>query len=220
MIRKAFIATLLIFASLGAPPAVAEALHFGPGLAGWTAVGFPGIAPAHFAAIDDATLSIATDQAAGMLWHPLSGTTQHARTARWRWRVDVGVAPTDMTRRRADDRAIAIYFVFSDRPELANGPLEILASSTVTALVYVFGGNVPRGSVIASPHMGERGKFIALRPADAGKRVWYDERVELAPDYARAFGRPLPVLIGVAISSDSDDTRARNRASVQALVVE
>jgi hypothetical protein len=218
--RKAFITALLIAASLAARPAAAEILRFEPGLSGWTAVQFPGIAPAHFAAAGDASLAIATDSAAGMLWRPLSGAAKQVRAAHWRWRVDEGVAPTDLTRRGADDRAIGIYFVFSDRPELANGPLETLASSSVTALVYVFGGNAPRGSVTASPHMGGRGKFIALRPADAGKRVWYDESVELAPDYARAFGRPLPVLIGVAISSDSDDTRARNRASVQALVVE
>jgi len=219
--RKILIAAVLIAASMGAPPAAtAETLRFGSDLAGWSVVQFPGIAPAHFAATDDATLSIATDRAAGMLWHPLSGTTQHARTARWRWRVDEGVAPTDLTRRGADDRAIGIYFVFSDRPEPATGPLETLASSAVTALVYVFGGDRPRGTVIASPHMGARGKFIALRGADAGKRVWFDETVELAPDYMRAFGRKMPTLIGIAISSDSDDSRARNRASVQTLVVE
>ncbi|HLA20507.1 MAG TPA: DUF3047 domain-containing protein, partial [Pseudolabrys sp.] len=84
----------------------------------------------------------------------------------------------------------------------------------------VFGGDRPRGTVIASPHMGARGKFIALRAAGAPKRVWHDENVDLAGDYARAFSRTMPPLIGVAISSDSDDTRARNRASVQAMVVE
>src|SRR3972149_1979977 len=153
--RKALIAAVLIAASMAAPPAAtAETLRFGSDLAGWSVVQFPGIAPAHFAATDDATLSIATDRAAGILWHPLSGTTQHARTARWRWRVDEGVAPTDLTRRGADDRAIGIYFVFSDRPEPATGPLETLASSPVTALVSVFGGGRPGGTGIASPHMG------------------------------------------------------------------
>ena len=215
--RRTFTASLVIAASLAAQPVAAEALRFGPSLPDWTAVQFPGIAPAHFSAADDATLNIATDSAAGVLWRALSAK---AKTARWRWRVDEGVAPTDLTQRGADDRAIGIYFVFSDRPGPATGLLGMLASSDVTALVYVFGGDRPRGAVTASPHMGARGKFIALRHAAAPKRVWHDENVDLAADYARAFGRAMPTLIGVAIFSDSDDTRARNRASVQAMVVE
>ena len=130
-----------------------------------------------------------------------------------------GVAATDLAKRGADDRAIAVYFVFSDRPAGARGPMELLSSPYVTALVYVFGGDKPRDSVIPSPHMGERGKFIALRPADANKQVWFDEKVDLAPDYRRAFGRPMPTLIGVAISSDSDNTHARNRSSLQNFVI-
>jgi hypothetical protein len=214
------IGSLLIAASLAACPAAAEALRFAPGLPGWTAVEYPGIAPAHFAAAADGTLAIATDSSAGMLWRLLPGAAAQSATARWRWRVDEGVAPTDLTSRGADDRAIGIYFVFSERPDLVkNGPMAVLASPAVTALVYVFGGDQPRGTVIASPHMGARGKFIALRRADALKRVWYDESVDLARDYARAFGRPMTRLIGVAISSDSDDTRTHNRAGVQGLMV-
>jgi len=217
--RKTMIAAVLMAASFAARPAAAEALRFDPGLAGWTVVAYPGIAPAHFAVTADGTFAISTDSSAGMVWRPLSGATRDARAARWRWRVDEGVAPTDLTRRGADDRAIGIYFVFSERPDAAAGPMQTLASPAVTALVYVFGGDKPRGTVIASPHMGARGKFIALRPADTPHGVWYDERVDLASDYARAFGRDMPNLIGVAISSDSDDTRARNRAGVRGLVV-
>lgn len=217
--QNALVAAFLVLAA-ALTPAAAEAIRFAPGLPGWTVVTFPRIAPAQFAATDDGALAISTDTAAGMLWHPLTGPARQANKARWRWRVDEGVAATDLTRRGADDRAIGLYFVFSDRPEPAATPMETLTSPAVTTLVYVFGGDRPRGSVIASPHMGGRGKFIALRAADAPKRVWHDESVDLAGDYARAFGRSMPALIGVAISSDSDDTRARNRARVQGLVVE
>ena len=209
----------LMTAGLVSGLAAAEAVRFSADLEGWTQVRFPGVAAAEFTASPDGRLAIATDSAAGMLWHPLPALAQPPQTARWRWRVDEGVAATDLARRGADDRAVAVYFVFSDRPAGSRGPMELLSSSTVTTLVYVFGGDKPRDSVIASPHMGERGKFIALRPADASKQVWFDEKVNLAPDYRRAFGRPMPALIGVAISSDSDNTRARNRSSLQNFIV-
>lgn len=218
--RKTLIATILIAAGLTAQPAAAESIHFAPGLAGWTNVAYPGIAPAHFAAAGEDTLAIATDAAAGLLWRPLPAAIRQPRAAQWRWRVDEGVAATDLSQRGADDRAVALYFVFSQRPGAAGGPLQTLAAADVSALVYVFGGDKPRGALLASPHMGERGKFIVLRPAAATKQVWYAENVDLAGDYARAFGRAMPSLIGIAISSDSDDTGARNRALVQALVVD
>ena len=96
----------------------------------------------------------------------------------------------------------------------------MLGSPSVSALVYVFGGDRPRGEIVSSPHMGARGKFVVLRPADTRKGEWLDERVDIAKDYARAFGRPPPLLLAVAISSDSDDTRTRNRARIEALAID
>jgi hypothetical protein len=83
----------------------------------------------------------------------------------------------------------------------------------------VFGGDKPRGQILPSPHMGERGKFIVLRPADAQKSIWVDEEVDLGADHVRAFGRPAPQLLAVIIMSDSDDTRTRNRADIEALAL-
>ncbi len=134
--------------------------------------------------------------------------------------VTEGVSPTDMTKRGADDRALGVYFVFGTAADSAKSPLALLGSSTVTALVYVFGGDKPRGSVLASPHMGARGKFIILRPADAQKGIWFDETVDLSKDYARAFGTRPPLLLAIAISSDSDDTHRRNRAKLRGLTID
>lgn len=217
--RHAAIIAMLIATNLVARPAMAEALRFDPGLPGWTAVAFPGVAPTRFAAPGDNTLAVSADSAAGLLWRPLSGPIGRPVRANWRWRVDQGVAPADLAKRGADDRSLGVYFVFGDGPAGAQDAMALLTSPSVTTLVYVFGGDRPRGSVVASPHMGPRGKFIVLRPASTAKQTWLDETVDVAADYLRAFGREMPALIGVAISSDSDDTRARNRASVQDFVV-
>jgi hypothetical protein len=87
----------------------------------------------------------------------------------------------------------------------------------VTALVYVFGGDRQRGAVLPSPHMGPRGKFVVLRRADAAKAVWHSEQADFAVDYRRAFGKAPDMLLAVAVISDSDDTRTRNRAEIEAL---
>lgn len=217
---RTFISTVLIALGFAAEPAVAGTIRFSPGLEDWTKVKFPGIAAVDFSASPDGRLTITADSASGMLWQSLPEGGDAPRKARWRWRVEQGVAATDLTRRGADDRAIAVYFVFSERPGGSYSPMQLLASSAVTTLAYVFGGDRPRDSIIASPHMGRRGKFITLRPAGASKQIWLDETADLSSDYRRAFGLPMPNLIGVAISSDSDDTRALNRASLQDLTID
>jgi hypothetical protein len=202
--------------------AAAEPLDFGPDLPrnGWVLVSFPRIPPASFAAIDPSTLKVSTDASAGLLWRQIDGPLRQARIASWRWTVTEGVPPTDLTQRRSDDRALGIYFVFGTAVDASETPLTLLGSPTVTALVYVFGGDRPRGSVLPSPHMGARGKFLVLRPADAQKDAWFDETADLAKDYARAFGALPPLLLAVAISSDSDDTRERNRAKLRSFTIE
>ena len=131
--------------------------------------------------------------------------------------IDGGVPPTDLTRRGKDDRALAVYFIFGASADRAKGAMALLSSRSARTLVYVFGGDRPRGSMLPSPHMGERGKFIVLRAADAPQRQWLNESVDLVSDHVRAFGQKPSLLLAVAISSDSDDTRGRNRARLRDL---
>lgn len=202
--------------------AAAEELAFGPDLqrAGWSIVSFPGIAPASFKASGRARLEVSSDAAAGLLWRALDGASGQSRRARWRWRVDEGVPPTDLSKRGADDRALGVYFVFGTSQDAGKSATKLLAAPSVTALVYVFGGDRPRGAMVVSPHMGARGRFIVLRHADAPKAVWFSEDVDFAGDHLRAFGKPPPLLLAVAIMSDSDDTRARNRGALQTLTLD
>jgi Protein of unknown function (DUF3047) len=199
--------------------ALAEELAFGPDLhqAGWRTVTFPGIAPASFKAAGRTSLEVSTDSGAGLLCRMLGKTHWQSRKARWRWRVRQGAPATDLTMRGADDRALGVYFVFGAIGDADRSPTGLLGSATVTALVYVFGGDKARGRMLPSPHMGERGKFMVLRPADAQKSVWLDEDVDLAADHLRAFARPASLLLAVIIMSDSDDTRTRNRADIEGL---
>jgi hypothetical protein len=196
-----------------------EAISFGPDLAaaGWSAVTFPGIAPASFKSSGASAIDVTADAAAGLLWRAVKEQKPSITKAQWSWQVEEGVAPTDLARRGKDDRALAVYFIFGASSDRAKGAMALLSSRSVKTLVYVFGGDRPRGSTIPSPHMGERGKFIILRPADAPRRQWLNESVDLVADHVRAFGHEPSLLLAVAISSDSDDTRGRNRARLRDL---
>lgn len=212
-------AALLLAAPSPASPGSALELRFGPNLqeAGWTIVTFPNVAPATFKAASRTRLEVSTQSAAGLLLRALPGDARQMRKARWRWRVHESAPETDLTQRGADDRALGVYFVFGAAEDAGKSPSTLLGAPSVTALVYVFGGSKPRGTVLASPHMGPRGKFVVLRRGDSTKDVWHNEEVHLLADYQRAFGHLPAMLLAVAILSDSDDTRTRNQAELDAL---
>lgn len=196
-----------------------EAINFGPDLAasGWSVVTFPGVAPASFKATGASAIEVTADAAAGLLWRAVKQQEPAVARAQWSWLVEEGVRPTDLARRGEDDRALAVYFIFGASADRAKGAMALLSSRSVKTLVYVFGGDKPRGSILPSPHMGERGRFIILRPADAPRRQWLNESVDLVSDHVRAFGQEPSQLLAVAISTDSDDTRGVNRARLRDL---
>ena len=93
--------------------------------------------------------------------------------------------------------------------------MALLAASTVTCLVYVFGGNGPRSSLVPSPHMGTGGSSSSCgRPTDPNGNGC--RSVDLKADYVRAFGHAPGLLLGVAVSSDFGDTRRQTARSCAA----
>ena len=86
----------------------------------------------------------------------------------------------------------------------------------VRILQYVWGGNHARGAVQQSPYAPGQGANVILRQAGTGSN---SESVDLARDFATAFGGTPGALVGIAVSGDSDDTNSAIRASVSNLVV-
>jgi hypothetical protein len=83
--------------------------------------------------------------------------------------------------------------------------------------MYVWGGAHSRGQILETPYLGERGRSVIMRGAGTGSA---SEAVDLAKDHMRAFGQPGQSLVGLAVSSDSDDTGAMIDAQISGLRIE
>lgn len=166
------------------------------------------------------SVTVASNGAVSLAYRPLDTSYWGATSAQWSWRVDEGVPATDLRKKGGDDRNLALYFVFL--PEGQAKALQgasvrkLLTNDAARVLVYVWGGAHNRGAVLSSPYLGNRGKTVVLRGAGTGSAR---ENVNLARDYANAFGGGGAALVGVALSGDSDDTDTRIRASISGLQV-
>jgi hypothetical protein len=224
MMRLGMIALSGLAMCVCAAPAAAQPIDFGPDLAakGWKTLNFRALPPALFVAQGSSRLDIAADSAASVIWLGLDEASWARQAASWRWRVEVGPPAANLAAKGQDDRAIALYFVFARDEAAARSALgaQSLTSaiwwSSGAAIVYVWGGAGARDAVVPSPHMGANGKLILRQPAGADGR-WRAETAQIRADFQRAFGREPGPLVGIAVSSDSDDTRTRTRASIEGL---
>ncbi|MEX5729897.1 hypothetical protein Ga0609869_003250 [Rhodovulum iodosum] len=172
-------------------------------------------------ALDGDSLGVRSDGTVSLLWTALPRDMWQGRRASWEWAVERSVPATDLTRRGGDDRNLSLYFLFL--PEAAaleargKGVRALLDNPQARVLMYVWGGAHPRGQVLPSPYLGARGRSVIQRQAGTGAAA---ERVDLRRDHRRAFGEPPQSLVGVAVSSDSDDTGTRVLARIADLRVE
>ena len=165
-----------------------------------------------------AQVTVASDSTVSMLWTELPQSQWETRRASWAWDVRQSVPATALDQKGGDDRNLSLYFVFMPediaRASRGKSIRQLLSIEEARVLMYVHGGNHGRGAVLPSPYLGARGKTIALRPAGEGA---HRESVDLAADHKRAFGQDAGVLVGLAISADSDDTKSTIDATLSNL---
>ncbi len=163
------------------------------------------------------SLSMTSNGSVSIAWTRVGQGDWDANGASWNWSVSQSVPATDLSRKGGDDRNISVYFVFVPAdvaPSLAGaGIRSLLGRNDVRVMQYAWGGNHGRGAILKSPY-GRGGVTIPLRKAGTGSA---SENVDLAADFARAFGGTKGALIGLAVSGDSDDTNSVIQAAVSNL---
>jgi hypothetical protein len=164
------------------------------------------------------TLGVASDGTVSLLWTALPAAMQGKTGAAWDWSVNTSVPATDLSRKGGDDRNLALYFIFlpaaAAQSAQSAGVRSLLDNPEVRVLMYIWGGSHSAGQIVPSPYLGARGRSVIMRPAGTGTA---SERVDLARDHQRAFGAPAQTLVGLAVSSDSDDTKTKVAASISGL---
>jgi len=193
---------------------------------GWLEMTFAGKRENAWTATDENGIRVVSTSSVSVLYRSVDAELGETPCLSWRWRVDETMGPTNLARRGYDDRPLAVYVSFPYLPEqagfwerfwrpfveLAKGP-----DAPGRVLSYVWGGYRERGETLASPYLGASGRLKILRSGDAPTERWFDERVDVAADYRRAFDAPPPDPMQVAISADSDDTDSRSVALIRNL---
>lgn len=213
LLKPFFLSAAVICTAM--PGNAAETVGFG---GGWKTVNFRSIPKTDYS-FGGGTLGIKAAKSSSVIYKAVPMGARSAKNASWNWSVTTSVPATNLAKKGGDDRNIALYFVFTDEKTAARAGKtpnikRLLTKRSSRMLIYVAGGSQSAGSFVPSPYFSGRGTTVVKRSAGTGS---FSENVDLAADYRRAFGGEPGVLVGLAVSSDSDDTGVVSQSSLSTI---
>ena len=136
---------------------------------------------------------------------------------RWRWKVDNVIQKGDERKKEGDDYAARVYVNFRYNPDQATA-WERLKYGFVrgiygsyppkAALNYIWANRLPREKSADNVYT-DRAKMIAVESGSGRIGTWVDEERNIYQDYVSLFGEEPPEVIGIAIMTDTDDTKEK-----------
>ncbi len=135
---------------------------------------------------------------------------------RWKWKIENLLKDSDATRKDGDDYPARIYITFEYDPDKVNVGKKLkykagrvlFGDIPIGAINYVWERKAPVGAIIDNAYTD----FVKMVVVESGPQkvgAWIDEERNIYEDYKKAFGEEPSIINGVAIMSDTDNTKER-----------
>ena len=132
----------------------------------------------------------------------------------WRWKVENILKKGDVRRKEGDDYPARLYIAFEYDPgklgffeKAKYGMAKLLYGQypPLGAIDYIWESNAPVGTVVPNPYT-DRVFMIVVESGTTNLHQWITEERNVYEDYEKAFGKSPPMISGVAIMTDTDNT--------------
>lgn len=189
----------------------------------WRHQPFPGKAPTQFKyAREDGrhAVSVTASSSASMLRRRLRIEPADLGSVVFSWKVPALIADADMASGESDDAPVRVMLVFdgdrsrfSARDAMLSELMRALTGEEMpyATLMYSWCSRREAGTVVTNARTS-RVRTVVVESGPQKLNRWLDYRRNVRADFERAFGEPPGALVGVAIMSDSDNTRSLARA--------
>jgi hypothetical protein len=225
--RTALPVVILLVASLssGASPDVLEVGTFSAAVpggafpAGWKPLMFPKIGRHTSYALvkdgEDVVVKAESQAASSGLTRELAVDPKEYPVIQWRWKIVTLIEKSDVTRKEGDDYPARLYVTFVydsskvgvlDKAKYEIARLAYGRYPPLGAVNYIWGNKEPIGTIVSNPYT-ERARMIIVETGRDRLNRWITEERNLYEDYKAAFGDEPPMISGVAIMTDTDNTK-------------
>jgi len=157
--------------------------------------------------------AVAESSASGLV-HEIKINPKEYPVVQWRWKVKNILKKGDVRRKEGDDYPARIYITFEYDP----GKLGFFEKAKYEAIRLIYGqyppigavnyiweSKAPMGMTIPNPYTN-RVIMIVVESGETKLNQWVSEERNIFEDYKKAFGQEPPMISGVAIMTDTDNT--------------
>ena len=132
----------------------------------------------------------------------------------WRWKVDNILKKSDVSRKEGDDYPARLYITFAydsntvgffEKAKYETARLFYGQYPPRGALNYIWDSTAPKGTIVPNPYT-DRARMIVIESGETDVNRWMVEERNIYEDYKTAFGEDPPLISGVAIMTDTDNT--------------
>lgn len=192
-------------------------------IARWEPVAIPGKAHTAYRKIQhDGRISVLAESegSASMLRQRLRVPSAQLGRLQFVWQVDQLIDGADLRERDASDAPARVVLAFdgdrstfSARNAMLNELTRALTGEDMpyAMLMYVWSNDLPVGTVVINQRT-DRIRKIVVDSGPQNLRRWVQHDRDVGADFERAFGEAPGMLQGMAVMTDSDNTRAYARA--------
>ena len=132
----------------------------------------------------------------------------------WRWKVMNILKKGDVHRKEGDDYPARIYITFEYDPSKLSffqkakyEAIRLLYGEypPLAAINYIWESKAPIGTMVPNPFT-DRVMMFVVESGPSKLNQWVNEERNIFEDYKKAFGQEPPMISGIAIMTDTDNT--------------
>jgi Protein of unknown function (DUF3047) len=189
----------------------------------WQTYHLPSKKPTSFSKVHmdgrDAMLAVA-DSSASLLRQQMRIPASELKQVKFSWKVPQLIDAADMALRDGDDSPVRIVLTFEGNRSNWSTKNALLSELSLAitgeelpyaTLMYVWCNKRAQGSVVHNPRT-DRIRTIVVESGVKNLNQWLDYERNIAADFESAFGEKPGALVGMALMTDTDNTRSQTRA--------
>ena len=133
----------------------------------------------------------------------------------WRWKVENTLKNGDVTEKSGDDYPARLYITFEydsnkvgffEKAKYEAAKILYGQYPPIGAINYIWESKIPIGTIVPNPYT-DRVQMIVVESGQSRLNEWITEERNVYDDYVKAFGQNPPKISGVAIMTDTDNTK-------------
>jgi Protein of unknown function (DUF3047) len=185
----------------------------------WQHFKLPGKTPSQFRVASGEgrkSVKVSAKSATSMLRYKLRLESKDLAAVKFSWKVPMLIQNADLAERDLDDAPVRLVLAFEgDRSKFStrNAMLSELSNALTgepmpyATLMYVWCNTRAPGTVVNNPRT-DRIRKLVVESGGKNLNQWMDYERDIRADFFKAFGEEPGALVGVALMTDTDNTRS------------